>query len=112
RFWKVWETEYLLALRERSQRQHRAPKSVSANEPRLGQVVLINDESKPRVLWKLIITKLIEGRDGKIRSAELQRDSQRKIDHPLNLLFPLEISASDASSPEPEEPGNLECHED
>ncbi|VDM24277.1 unnamed protein product [Toxocara canis] len=113
RFWKVWETQHLLALRERSQRQHRAPRPVNAAEPRAGQVVLIHDESKPRALWKLgIITKLIEGRDGKNRPAELQCDSQQKINRPPNLIFPLKISASDASSSEPQEPGNPERHED
>ncbi|KHN76733.1 hypothetical protein Tcan_01240, partial [Toxocara canis] len=113
RLWKVWKTEFLLAIRERSQRQHRASGSVSANEPRVGHVVLIHDYSKPRALWKLgIIAKLIERRDGEILFAELQCDSQRKISRPLNFLFPLQIAASDASSPQPEEPGNPERNED
>ncbi|VDM43253.1 unnamed protein product [Toxocara canis] len=86
--------------------------SVSANEPRVGQVVLIQDESKPRTPWKLgITTKLIEGTDGKICSAELQFDSQRKINRPVILLSRLEISASVASSPERGQLGNPECRE-
>uniref|UniRef100_A0A0M3I1S5 CCHC-type domain-containing protein n=1 Tax=Ascaris lumbricoides TaxID=6252 RepID=A0A0M3I1S5_ASCLU len=46
RFWKVWETEYLLALRERSQRQHRAPSLSEVHWMDNNFVVVFND---PRV---------------------------------------------------------------
>ncbi|VDM50433.1 unnamed protein product [Toxocara canis] len=54
--------------------------SGTANKPRVGDAVLIHDESKPRASWKIgIITKLIKRRDGNIRFTELQCKSQRKF---------------------------------
>jgi hypothetical protein len=68
--------------------------------PRVGQAVLINDKSiKNREFWTLgMITKLYEGRDGRVRSADV-RTTVRKDDNveyrvykrPLNLLHPMEF---------------------
>ena len=57
----------------------------------LGQVVLIADKTRPRVVWKLgMIVKLFEGRDGKVRSVELKTENGLIV-RPISLLYPLEL---------------------
>ncbi|VDK17705.1 unnamed protein product [Anisakis simplex] len=99
RFWNAWETDYLLSLRERTQRNHKSGKIITHRLPQLGEVVIMHDESKPRPLWKLgVIDKLITGTDGNIRSAELNCGTNNKnLSRPVNLLYPLEIHNDDAA---------------
>ena len=71
-FWKVWESEYLLSLRERYQQQHKQPRSTSQYKPRVNAVVLIKEEKVGRGSWKLArVTELTESSDGEIRTARL-----------------------------------------
>ncbi|VDK50375.1 unnamed protein product [Anisakis simplex] len=97
RFWKAWESDYLLSLRERTQRDHKSGKLINRRLPRLGEVVIIHEEAKPRPLWRLgMINKLNKGKDGNIRSAELNCGPNKSLSRPLNLLYPLEIDEEDA----------------
>ena len=65
-FWKLWFDEYVLSLRERTQKQLQAPRTQSSTQPTKGDVVLLK-ESSPRGTWKLA--------DGEIRAATVRRAS-------------------------------------
>ena len=70
RFWHLWRSEYLLDLREQHRMQHSQSKNATPLAPKIGDVVLIEQEGEPRAFWKLdIIERLIRDFDGKIRSA-------------------------------------------
>ena len=49
--WRVWKDEYLLNLRERAQTHVKGPRFQAAEEPRVGSVVLL-EEDLPRGVWK------------------------------------------------------------
>ena len=90
-FWKVWKDEYLLSLRERIPLYHRGSNE-SHRLPKTGDVVLVKDENLPRAAWKLgKILNLIQGRDGKVRSAEVMLSGYTKISRAINHLYPLEM---------------------
>ena len=58
---------------------------------KVGDVVLIHDDS-PRFRWKMaVIENLIKGKDEYVRAAEV-RTSSGRTNQPINRLYPLEIS--------------------
>ena len=58
--WNRWTREYVRGLRE----QHRMTQPKSKQHPKIGEVVIVNDEQRPKNMWKLAIVKqLIRGRD-------------------------------------------------
>ena len=60
--------------------------------PREGEVVLVKDDNLPRSNWKLgKIIRLIQGRDGRIRSAEVLLPGRTVISRAINYLYPLEL---------------------
>ena len=63
-FWRIWRDDYLLSMRERSQRKlkvHRTQLPFNAN---VGDVVLVKDDL-PRGMWRIgRIYELIESREG------------------------------------------------
>ena len=68
-FWKRWRGEYLLELREAHRHHGGKP---NATLPSVGDIVLVEEEGKPRGLWKLArVSSLITGRDGHPRGAVL-----------------------------------------
>ena len=112
-FWKCWRGEYLLELRDAH--RHHGGKSDAA-PPSVGDVVLVEDEDKPRGLWKLArVSSLITGRDGHPRGAVLHVPSsggQGTLQRPLQRLFPIEVvdqptqprdSGRNDSAPDPAE---------
>ena len=90
-FWTRWRHEYLTGLRE----FHRTTGSnVQTVKP--GAVVLVHDDS-PRITWRLaVVEDTISGEDGLIRAANI-RTSTGKTNRPITKLYPLEITAADAS---------------
>ncbi|KAK2559409.1 hypothetical protein P5673_018033 [Acropora cervicornis] len=61
-FWKLWFHEYVLSLRERSQKYLKAPRVQAKVQPTKGDVVLLK-ESSPRGTWKLaMIEEIITSR--------------------------------------------------
>ena len=91
--WKIWKSDYLLNLRERSQIYIKHPRLQSFQEPRVGDIVQVKENS-PRGTWRVgHITELIS-QDQIEREARVQlptRDNiQRSIYHP----FPLECNMS------------------
>ena len=67
--WNRWTREYVRGLRK----QHRMTRPKSMQHPKVGEIVIVKEDQKPRNTWKLAIVKqLITGRDGVIRAAELK----------------------------------------
>ena len=63
---------------------------------RVGDVVLIHDDS-PRVNWKLaLVTSINRGHDGLVRSANV-RTANATTNRPIKRLHPLEIQAKEVS---------------
>lgn len=94
-FWRRWQSEYLLELRE-AQRQRKKTSDTESIE--VGDIVLVHDEGKPRGFWKLArIEDLIIGKDGKTRGAVLRVGSSGErtttLRRPVQRLYPLEIQA-------------------
>ena len=88
-FWNRWKTEYLTALRE----FHRTTGS-NMQKVKVGDVVLIHDDT-PRIQWKLaIIEKINKGEDGLIRSVNV-KTSTGKTNRPITKLYPLEVKAAE-----------------
>ena len=57
--WRRWKREYVTALRERHNMQHKS-KAVNIN---VGDVVMMKGEIKKRWKWKIgIITELFQGK--------------------------------------------------
>ena len=98
-FWKIWQGEYLLSLRERTQNKIKSKRIQADNIPTQGDVVLIK-EDLPRGQWRLgKLNRLRVSRDGQIRSAEVQTASGKILNRPLNLLFPIETSCDSSDNP-------------
>ena len=93
-FYKKIEKEYLLSLQERCYNHKFENKCTLV----VGDVVLIKEENKPRMLCrKGLVTKLIKIKDNLIRGAELMvyQSSLSKCTHinrPLQLLVPFELT--------------------
>ncbi|KAL1471357.1 hypothetical protein MTO96_039985 [Rhipicephalus appendiculatus] len=86
-FWQVWHSEYLKQLSSVY-----ATKQAKGREPRVGDVVLVQ-ENRPRLLWKAgVIVSLFPGRDGEIKSCEVRTPQGKHVRRPVQRLYPLEIS--------------------
>ncbi|KAK5971968.1 hypothetical protein GCK32_019541, partial [Trichostrongylus colubriformis] len=91
RFWQVWYTQYLTALREKHQTKV-GKKRAGALVPKVGSLVLICDEVQPRHMWRMgRISALPTNRDGVVREAVIKLPSHKHIRRPINLLVPLEL---------------------
>ena len=87
-----WKHEYLTALRE----AHRTT-GTNTQQVKIGDVVLVHDDTK-RVNWKLaIIESVNRGADGMIRSANI-RTATGRTNHPIARLYPLEVSAAEVTA--------------
>ena len=86
-FWKRWEHEYLLLLRNFHETVPR-----NLNTLKVGQIVLIKDPNKPRLMWKMgRVERVNVSRDGIVRSCLLKVESGGPLQRPVSLLYPLEI---------------------
>ena len=90
--WTRWMKEYLLSLRE----YHRLNTTV-VKAPRLGQLVLIVDNSVGKRHWQLgKVSRHLRSKDDAIRAVKIQISTQGKvyeIERPLQGICPLEIDA-------------------
>lgn len=85
-FWTRWRNEYLTSLRE----FHRHTRK-NGHNVKVGDVVLIHDES-PRNKWPLsVIEELIPGGDGAVRAVRV-RTKRGITTRPITKLYPLEIN--------------------
>ena len=81
--------EYVRGLRE----QHRMTRPKSMQHPKVGEIVILKEDQKPRNTWKLAIVKQpITGRDGVIRAAKLKTaGGNNYLERAIQHLFPLEL---------------------
>ena len=64
---------------------------------KVGEVVLIQDDT-PRIDWKLaVVEELIEGKDGLVRAAHI-RTAQGRTNRPISKLCPLEVSSDESQA--------------
>ena len=97
-FWKIWKEDYLLSLRERSQRSLKGPRTQSPFSANVGDIILIKDDL-PRGSWRIgRIMDLETSRDGQIRSAKVLLPSKKIIGWPLSLLYPIECQVKDTDT--------------
>ena len=91
-FWRIWREDYLLNLRERSQRNLKESRTQSPLSANVGDVILLKDDL-PRGMWRMgRIHELVTSRDGQTRSAKIQLPNNKIVGRPLNLLYPVECS--------------------
>jgi hypothetical protein len=97
-FWKLWQEEYLLSLREKSQRFLKQPRCSFAKKPAVGDVVLVHDNT-PKGTWKIAkLTEVIISFDGCIRTARVTTSNGTILTRALLHLYPLEcVENSDES---------------
>ncbi|VDK18233.1 unnamed protein product [Anisakis simplex] len=91
KFWEIWKTNYLAILRNRTQKEHKGPRSFISRPPRLHEIVLVAEENVPRGNW--LLGRIIEIRMGAgnaIRTARVQMPNGNIWTRPLNHLCPLE----------------------
>ena len=93
-FWSSWHQNYLLALRERDcNLQKKCPK-----HPKVGQIVLVHDDS-PRLLWKMAkILSLNQSPDGHVRSVSLRMAGGTVTTRPTIKLYNLEVMEEETDS--------------
>lgn len=89
RFWQIWSKDYLRSL------PPFVPKFEARGDLKEGSVVLIREDSFPRLSWPIgVVSRLIPGRDGKSRSMEV-KTSKGKVIRPVQRLHNLEINNED-----------------
>ena len=95
--WKVWEDEYLPALREASMSQHRQSRSSISRTPTVGEVVVIQETGQPRGSWRLgRVVEILPGVDGQVRAVKLKTaKSKAVLSRPISKLYPLELHVVD-----------------
>ena len=90
-----WKQEYLTALRE----FHKVKGTYAPQMIKVGDVVLIHNDS-PRTSWRMAVIKnLIKGNDRYVWAAEVKTSSGR-TNRPIARLYPLEIT-SEVVNPDP-----------
>ena len=103
-FWTRWKSEYLTTLRE----FHKTTGN-NIQRVKVGDVVLIHDDT-PRVNWKYaVIEGVIRGNDGLIRAVNI-RTSTGKTTRPITKLYPLEVTSineSDSMTSDVDSSGDL-----
>ena len=100
-FWKRWQTEYLLELRE-CHLYGGSGNNTGHNTVSVGDVVLVHNEGCPRGLWRLArVEDVLIGADGYARSVIIRvhsKDTNSKLlKRPLRCLYPLEVNSKSCS---------------
>ena len=97
----MWRQNYLLALRETLPLSHKKQRSQISRQPKIGEIVLVTEDSLPRRAWKLaLIKEYILSKDGEIRSVIIQLPNKQLVSRAINHLFPLEIQAVQSEAAE------------
>ncbi|VDN21181.1 unnamed protein product, partial [Cylicostephanus goldi] len=88
--WELWNQQYLLELRNHHQKRIRQ-KQFTRKHPKMGEVVIIMDDSQPKGNWNLgLVIGLTKDKDGEIRSVQL-KTAKSTIERSVNMLIPLEL---------------------
>ena len=100
-FWRRWQTEYLLELRECH--RYSGTRDNADSTILTGDIVIVHDEYRPRGFWKLArVEEVVSGTDGRVGSAIVQVHSRgtrtTRLRRPLKCLYPLEVRSSIVNS--------------
>ncbi|GFT67849.1 uncharacterized protein TNCV_1087311 [Trichonephila clavipes] len=83
-----FKREYLSQLIQR----HKQNKD--RREPRVGEIILVGNDSKKRINWPLaVIVELVPGRDGNVRAVKVKTHTGVFL-RPIQRIFPLEIDSN------------------
>jgi len=86
-FWR-WQREHLMMLRS----SHEVRQQKASTRHTRGFVVLLQEDVRPRHMWKrALIEQITEGRDGIIRTVLLRNPEGNKITCPIQLVISLEV---------------------
>ena len=112
RFWRKWQKEHLINLRE-SHKRKTSKKSLKRN---VGDAVSLFEEGLKRRHWKVgNILRIIRGKDDVIRGAAVQifneKTGKRTISRPLQKLYPLEITPERDDDEPPSATNDIEIEE-
>ncbi|CAB4023458.1 hypothetical protein AWC38_SpisGene24962 [Paramuricea clavata] len=92
-FTKQWRREYLTGLREQS--LAKSHKGNSGSTISQGEIVIVKNETTPRAFWKMArVEKLLPGRDGNVRAAEIKLGSKFVTRRPIEQLVPIEVKST------------------
>ena len=96
-FWNIWLTEYLQVLRERKSHKLKPIKDEVRRKPKIGEIVIIKEESQPRAKWKVGRTQRLISSDidERHRAAQIRLPSGLVTKRPFKLIYPLEIDEDD-----------------
>jgi len=105
-FWKRWKCEYLVELRDYHRHHRGIPDAVRVS---VGDVVVIHSDDQPRGFWKLgRVEETLNGPDGEPRGAILRvagkGRSATRLCRPIQRLYPLEVTGSEAADPPIDKP--------
>ncbi len=93
KFWKLWQDQYLLNLRETHTQKHKSRGSWFEHPPSVCDLVLIGEKDTSRVQWKKArIQTLLKSKDKAVRSAELILPTGKKCIRAISQLYPIESS--------------------
>ena len=85
-------------LRQRSAWNHAGPRLQRDDVPKIGEVVLVEDNMRPRNLWTVARILELQGK-GAVRNAKLAMPNGRVLSRPINRLYPLEVNRTMESEP-------------
>ncbi|KAE9547794.1 hypothetical protein FO519_008994 [Halicephalobus sp. NKZ332] len=92
KFRNQFNKEYLMKLRDQASRFHKNQGRSIPREPKIGEIVLLEEENLDKMDWRLgRILDIERSPDGKCRAAQLKVGNGRTLRRPLNLLYPIEI---------------------
>ena len=112
RFWRKWQKEYLINLRE-SHKMNTSKESLKIN---VGDVVSIFEVGLKRRHWKVgKVLTIIRGKDGVIRGALVQifneKNGKETINRPLQKLYPSEITSERDNDEPPSDTNDVEIED-
>ena len=88
----MWYGQYLLGLRETTRDVFQ---SNWEDKISVGDIVLVDTKSKPRVYWQLgRVVQLLPGNDGHVRQVILKTANNQAGRYSVKLLYPLEIQST------------------
>ncbi|KAI1715519.1 phlebovirus glycoprotein g2 domain-containing protein [Ditylenchus destructor] len=98
KFWDRWKNEYLVLLRDKLHAEHKGTRWQHYREPKLNEIVLVEEDYLPRNMWKL--GKIVELKDssGAVRAAKVLMPNKNVLTRPINRLYTLEIEGKDEKS--------------
>ena len=93
KLWRRWRKQYLIALRERHNVSHKQAKF----QPKIGDLVIVQSESKNRGKWPLAIVKeMYPGKDGVVIAVRI-KTANGTLERAVQYLYPLELNCNNAT---------------